>query len=260
MDLEQVADELYRADLSDFVPLRTERIKEARTAKDRPLAAAIGKLRKPTTVGWAVNLLAHFRPGDVQDLLDLGEALVEAQRHLSGAALKTLTRQRQAAVRGLASAAGELAAQQNVTLTEDMLREIGQTLSAALADPEVAQQVRQGRVLTAVEYSGFGPALLASVPDVEPEPDTGIDDRLAAAAALDEAKDVRAQAQSMLDDAETAAGDIRERVESLRAELRRAEKELTSAEESLASAATARDEADRGVLDAERAVAELERG
>jgi exonuclease VII small subunit len=263
VDIDQVADELYSADLSEFVALRTEKVKEARAAKDRPLAAAIGKLRKPTTVGWAVNLLAHERPGEVQDLLDLGEALVEAQRHLSGAALKTLTKQRHAAVRGLAGAASELASEREVSLTEDMVREIGQTLNAALADPDVAELVRQGRVLSAIEYSGFGPALLASVPDPEPEPesepepDTSEDDRRAARDALDEAKDALAQAQSTLDDAAETADSIRERVDELRTSLRRAEKELDRAEGEVEKATAARDEADERVTEAERAVQEL---
>ncbi|GGG28427.1 hypothetical protein GCM10007304_47880 [Rhodococcoides trifolii] len=253
MNIDEVADELYSGNLPDFVPVRTERVKQARAAKNRDLATAIGKLRKPTTVGWAVNLLAHERPGDVQDLLDLGEALVEAQRHLSGSALKSLTKQRQAAVRGLASAASELAAAREVTLTEDMVREVGQTLSAALADPDVAQTVRGGRVLGAVEYSGFGPALLAAVPDAEPEPepepepDTAEEDRRAAQAELDEAKDALAEAQSALDDAQETVGTVRERVDELRDLLRRAEKELTAAESAAASARTARDDADERV-------------
>ena len=59
MDLDTVADELYRLDPGDFVEVRKARVAQARKAGDRELANAIGQLRKPTVVAWTVNLLAH---------------------------------------------------------------------------------------------------------------------------------------------------------------------------------------------------------
>ena len=41
--------------------------RDARAAGDKALAAAVGKLRKPTVVGWLVNLLARaLRPPGVR--------------------------------------------------------------------------------------------------------------------------------------------------------------------------------------------------
>lgn len=52
MNLDDVADELYGLDPGEFVAARSARVEAAREAGDRALATAIGKLRKPTTVGW----------------------------------------------------------------------------------------------------------------------------------------------------------------------------------------------------------------
>lgn len=170
LTLDRVADELYGLDPGEFVATRTARQKQARADGDRPLATEIGALRKPTTVGWVVNVLARRSADELGDLLDLGDALREAQQHLSGATLRTLSGARQRAVRALATRAGELAAELGRPLTDDALREIVSTLNAALSDPDVAETVRRGRMLGAAEYSGFGPAVLTPVTDTPPEP------------------------------------------------------------------------------------------
>ena len=80
----------------EFVEARTKHVKAARDDNDRTLAAEIGKLRKPTTVGWLVNLISRDAPEDLDALLALGESLRDAQRHLSGPDLRRLTTQRAA--------------------------------------------------------------------------------------------------------------------------------------------------------------------
>ena len=103
MTLDDVADELYGLDPGEFVEARTKHVKAARDDNDRTLAAEIGKLRKPTTVGWLVNLISRDAPEDLDALLALGESLRDAQRHLSGPDLRRLTTQRQQVVRSLAT-------------------------------------------------------------------------------------------------------------------------------------------------------------
>lgn len=164
MTLEEVAGELYGIAPAGFVAARDEWVRRARADGDRPLAAAIGKLRRPTVAAWAVNLLSREAADEVGALLKLGNALRDAQRRLSADRLRTLTTQRQQVVNALSRKAGDLAATHGQPLTEPVLREIGQTLHAALADPEVADQVRTGTLTTATTYEGFGPATLKSVP------------------------------------------------------------------------------------------------
>lgn len=169
MTLDDVADELYGLDPGEFVEARTKHVKAARDDNNRTLAAEIGKLRKPTTVGWLVNLISRDAPEDLDALLALGESLRDAQRHLSGPDLRRLTTQRQQVVRSLAHKSGEIAASRGKSVGEDSLRDVAQTLNAALADEETAAQVRLGRVVTAATYSGFGPAGLAVVNEKSPQ-------------------------------------------------------------------------------------------
>ncbi|MFI6870403.1 hypothetical protein [Nocardia sp. NPDC050406] len=165
MTLEEVAGELYGLAPAEFVAARDERVRRARDEGDRPLATAIGKLRRPTVAAWAVNLLAREASDEVGALLALGDAMRDAQRRLSGDTLRTLTTQRQQVVNALSRKSGELAAAQGHPLSEAVLREVGQTLHAALADPEVADQVRTGTLTAATSYEGFGPAALTAVPN-----------------------------------------------------------------------------------------------
>ncbi|WP_067702635.1 hypothetical protein [Nocardia jejuensis] len=174
MTLEEVVDELYGRTPGEFVAVRTERARQARDAGDKGLATAIGKLRRPTVAAWAVNLLARADAQEVRALLSLGDALREAQRRLSGEQLRALSTQRQQVITALVRKAADLAAAHGPRLTESVLRDIGSTLQAALADPAVAEQLRTGTLTAAASYDGFGPAGLIAVPSTpdktEPSP------------------------------------------------------------------------------------------
>lgn len=238
-----MADELYGVDPSEFVELRKTKAAQAKESGDKTLATAIGKLRKPTTVAWAVNVLARELPDEIEALLQLARALRDAQRHLSGDDLKRLTAQRQKLIKALASKAGGFAADRDRPITEDMIREIGQTLHAALADADVSEQVRRGRLLTAANYSGFGPTGLSAVSDAPKEepktqsvPKKKKNDRsaliAAAEAELQDATDAVDDATSAVDEAaaeaeqaRTRLADIEEHIADLRADLESAEQE-----------------------------------
>ncbi|MBM4723859.1 hypothetical protein GS439_15890 [Rhodococcus hoagii] len=157
-NVDQVADELYALDPSGFVAARTTRVAEAKASKDREAATAIARLKKPTVVGWAVNLLARELPDEVDAVLALGDALQRAQRRLDAETLRGLTEQRQRLVRSLTTRAQKLVREHGRALNESALREVSQTLHAAMADRELADTVRRGRLLGAATYSGFGPS------------------------------------------------------------------------------------------------------
>ena len=108
MTLDEVVAQLYRADPGDFVRTRDARAKAAEQQGDRELARAIGKLRKPTTAAWTVNLLAQHAAEEIDALLRLGTDLRAAQRQLSGGQLRELTDQRRRVVEALAERAGAL--------------------------------------------------------------------------------------------------------------------------------------------------------
>ncbi|MGW4842377.1 hypothetical protein [Nocardia brasiliensis] len=234
MTLDDIAVDLYGLPPNEFVPARTAQVKAAKDAGDKELATAIGKLRKPTVTAWTANLLARAVPDEVEALLQLGAALRTAQQRLSGDELRTLTGQRQQAVNALAKKAGALAAEQGHPVSENVLREIGQTLTAALADPEVADLVRTGTLATAQTYSGFGPAgpglVAVDDPPAAPPQDTAADDdaRRELDDALEALESARAAKDSAIDEAEQATnrlGDIDSRIAELKDALAHAEQE-----------------------------------
>src|SRR2546430_13318330 len=111
MNLEQVAAELYALAPAAFTAARDEQASQARASGDADLAGAIRKLRRPTVSAWLVNLLAREDGGQVDDLLELGRSLREAQRALDGDRLRGLSTQRRRLVAALTQGAQRLAAQ-----------------------------------------------------------------------------------------------------------------------------------------------------
>ncbi|MFY1675204.1 hypothetical protein ACN27G_35575 [Plantactinospora sp. WMMB334] len=153
-----LVERLYAAPPDGFVAARSEAVAAARAAGDPGAAREIAGLRKPTVAAWLVNLLALRRPELMAELVELSTALRTAQRELRGARLRELSTRRRhvvAALVGQARALG-LAADPRLTAGKLPLAEVEATLQAALADVEVAEQARSGRLVRAASYAGFG--------------------------------------------------------------------------------------------------------
>lgn len=244
-----MADELYGGSPDEFVARRTQRVAEARAARDRPLATSIGQLRRPTRSAWMVNLLARRAPDEVRQLIDLGKALADALLRAAGDDLRRLSSQRHAALDTLTRRATELAAEAGHAATAASRQEVTQTLQAALADAEVADLVLKARVTQPVTYAGFGPldvfagalpaTAAAPVQPAEPlpaaertqtQPEPTDPARDAAEAVLREAAAAaelaEQEAAQAVDDAEQAtrrADELADQVETLREQLAEAE-------------------------------------
>ncbi|WP_338886035.1 hypothetical protein [Rhodococcus sovatensis] len=282
-ELDEIAAELYAIDPAEFVAARKAAVAAAKKSGNRALASAIGSLRKPTTVAWMVNLLVREEPEDIAELFDIGDSLREAQRKSNTGDLRELSTARQKAIKSLTSRAAELARGQGKTFDENASREVGQTLGAALADPDIALRVRSGRVLTAESYSGFGPAALSLVPDTDDPPPQSdapedpalkrssehrrVDEKALAEAreALAEAKEDEASArgaaetaESDLRDAQNHLAEVKEQLERLRAELHAAEGEEATAREAEKSTGREARRLRRVLSDAEDRTAELQ--
>ncbi len=283
--------DLYALPPEQFIAARDEAVKQAKAAGDRRLAAEIGKLRRPTVAAWVVNRLAQERPEMVEELLDLGEALRSAQRNLRGDELRELSLRRRALVSALARESVVLARREH---RRDNLpvAEVEATLTAALADPDVAEMVRTGQLTRTVEYTGFGetprPRLrLLQGGSADPEIDVGRSNAVTVAPtgrdrptstkergdrdAGTRARAQREAAQREAAEREAAEREAAERAEKERreaerreaeraaaAELRRARatahRELLAARTELADAEAARALAERAVLAARRRV------
>jgi hypothetical protein len=152
--LEQAADELYAADPDEFVDRRRALAAAVRQQGDAEVAKAIAALRKPTRSAWTLNALARADAGLIERAAELGTRLRDAERRLDGAALRELSRERRELVDAMARAAFAATGQQapSAALRED----VNATLTAAFADPEVAEQLASGRLLRAAQWAGFG--------------------------------------------------------------------------------------------------------
>jgi hypothetical protein len=155
-NLAQVADELYALAPTEFRTARDERARQARVDGDADLAEAVKKLRRPTVSAWLVNLLVREAPGQIRELLELGESLREAQQALAADRLRDLSAQRRQLVTALTQEAKRLAADASQSLSAQVEREVQDTLEAALADSGIADAVGSGRLTRALSYAGLG--------------------------------------------------------------------------------------------------------
>jgi hypothetical protein len=269
--LDEAAAELYSADPEEFTRRRQELTARAREAGQAAAARQIAALRKPTRSAWVINRLARADPDAVAKLNDLGRELRAAERARDGAALRELAQRRRqliaALVRQALAAAGQAAA------PAAMREELTGTFAAAIADPEVAQQIQQGTLVRAVLRASFGSdqpflAVVPSPPDAKQrgKPRAG-PAKPAKSAKADPAKADPAEAETAEAEppkAEPAKArskaEARAAGEQRRAEARAAEEqrraEARAAQER--RRAEVRAKAERAVADADQAVAAAE--
>ncbi|HEU0104391.1 MAG TPA: hypothetical protein VFR07_18940 [Mycobacteriales bacterium] len=145
--------DLYALAPEDFTRVRDEQVKAARAAKDRARAAELAALRRPTASAYALNALVREEPVLLEQLVELGQALAQAQGGRDAGQLRELGEQRRALVEAVAGRA-EVAAGR--ALGPGPRAEVVATLEAALADPASGQAVRSGRLVRALSYAGFG--------------------------------------------------------------------------------------------------------
>ena len=88
----------------------------------------------------------------------LGEELRRAQEQLSGPELRQLATQRAQLVGALVRSARKVAADAGHPVSQAIAYELEQTLHAALADPDVAEEVGAGRLVRAASRTGFDAA------------------------------------------------------------------------------------------------------
>ncbi|MEU8815631.1 hypothetical protein [Actinoplanes sp. NPDC048796] len=281
---EELIQRLYEAPPEGFVAARTAAVEDARKAGDKATAKRLAALKKPTVAAWVVNLLALRRPELVEELADLATALREAQRGLDGDALRELTAQRRQVVSALVNAAGKLARAEEPGLKLP-LGEVEATLTAAMAEPEVAAQVRTGRLIRAATYAGFGEVprprlrLVTDVPDEDDDeaevielPQPSARERAAEERRrrereqrkrelrrrLGTAQSAERRADEQLEKAEGAERDAGHVVEDLDAELAELERRRTEAQAEVARRKQARRDAERAAAAARREVGDVQ--
>jgi hypothetical protein len=246
--------QLYGENPADFVARRTAAVKELREQGQPEVARRVASLRRPTASVWAANRLHEVAPRELEDLIESGRRLREAQiAALEGKAVsdfRSLLKAHSTSLqRAVDAAAGFLAGQgQNVS---DVVRQRLQTTlrAASLAAPELQAALAAGRLVADQEPEGFG-AFEGIEPGppapAEPEattkapgraaPDLAAQARAArtaadaqaqvASKALEEARALRARATQLADEAaaaEARAGAAAEKAGALEGEATEAE-------------------------------------
>jgi hypothetical protein len=238
--VQAAADQLYAADPAEFTDRRSDLVAQARADADQAAARAIGALRRPTRAAWVVNQLARADPDAVARLGRLGDELRAAESALDGGKLRELSQTRRELLGQLARQALDGA---GVTDPPDALQqEVTGTLSAALADPQVAARVGQGQLAKSVQPAGFGFGLAAG-------DDDGHDDAEPSAPPA---------ARDRADRKQQAAQKQAEREQREQAERERERRAIDEAAQTLAEADRVADSAQSAEANRENTVRQLE--
>jgi len=229
-DEERAIDELFVAPPEAFTESRNALGKRLKEGGHAEAARRVGALRKPVRSAWAVNRLVHEDRSAVEELLQVGEQLRQAQRRaLSGGdadQLRQSSEERRRLVTGLTRRAGRALGQEP---TPAVIEEIAATFEAASADEDAARQVLEGRLSKPfARPAGFGDVVgLKVVPGgaSEEPPGPPADD---GAERTSREREVRA--------AERRERQLRERAERLRAEVAGMEDRMAERREKLRAA------------------------
>ena len=154
--LAEAAAELYAGDPAAFTERRGALAAQARAAGQAVAAKQITALRKPTYSAWLVNQLVRADPEVASQLSELGGELRSAGAALDGARIRELSQQRRRLVNDLVRQALQVpgAGPPSAAVREELTA----TFGAALADPQVADQLAAGTLVRAVHRADFTPA------------------------------------------------------------------------------------------------------
>lgn len=278
-ELLEIADQLYGLSLPEFTPSRDARARELKAA-DAELAKRVKSLRKPSLAAWVVNLLVRHEAEQVDQVLQVGAALREAQASLDGDELRTLTRQRRQLTAAVTTRARGVAAGLGAKVTDAVADQVEATLTAAMVDEECARAVRSGQLVTALAATGVDAVDLGSAvalpealgfvasaavrdpearPDLHVVPDPEADQKALRAARerVTAAEKEVSTARSALDDATADVEELGARVLQVQAEIDELKRRLSELEEQaeevdeeLADAEEVRSEAEAALADA----------
>ncbi len=152
--VQAAADQLYAADPAEFTDRRSDLVAQARADGDQAAARATGAGPRPPRAAVGGNPLPRADPDAGARRGGLGDELRAAESALDGGKLRELSQTRRKLLGDLTRQALDGA---GVTDPPDALQqEVTGTLSAALADPEVAARVGQAQLAKSVQPAGFG--------------------------------------------------------------------------------------------------------
>jgi hypothetical protein len=278
-DLDAALAALYQLPLEQFVATRDQLARRLRAAGDRATAREVAALRRPPVSAWAANQLAHAAPHALEEWLEAGAALRQAQQEAlagqPGAArqLRTATAHLRAAITRLSQRAETMLVRAGHAASDATLTRLAATLQAAATGDEATRAaLAQGRLQGDLDPAGFGldlgsapaepaaPASVVTVTPVAPVDRTKARReraRVAAQRALEQTRRTAEQARAVLDQAQVLAASRQEAAQ----EAQQRSQQLTVVAQDLAdraaAAAAAAQEARQAADAADRDAAEV---
>src|ERR1700674_1951642 len=134
MARDDVGEELYGLPPEQFTRARNAGAKELAASGDRESAAVVRKLRKPSLTAWLANMLVRRHPVEIDELIDLGRELRQAQRTGAGGEIRRLGAQRQKLVQRLVVLASAEAKTAGHDFGSHLRGQLEGTLEAAVAE------------------------------------------------------------------------------------------------------------------------------
>lgn len=156
LSLHAITSELYGLQPGAFVAARDRWVRAAQDAGETQLAATVKALRRPQVAAWLANQLVRVVPDDLAELLSIGERMREAQARLDGDELRDLTRQRRTAVAELMATAKSHASSAGQRVGEAVLRQVEETLNAAVTDENARDELSGGALTSPLKHAGIG--------------------------------------------------------------------------------------------------------
>ena len=267
-DLRSIAQELYGQPLSEFIAARKE---AADGAGNKELAKQVKALRKPSAAAWVVNALARERAELVEEVVELGDQLRDAQSDSDGSRTRLLDRARRDLIRQALDDGAELAKAAGGTLSAQAATDVEETLRAAMTDPDAANAVQDGLLVTTFAANPFEPVDLTDVVAIPPEgarprtkkvqqgPTQLERKRIEAAEA--KVEKARRKAKTASEELETLIEEreeLQEELADLRKKAKAIEREIGETEKALDRADTAADKAEDAERQAQRVLEDAE--
>lgn len=220
------ARDLYATALPDFVKARNALARELKDTGDAAAAQRVAAFKKPSTAAHLVNRLVRDGGDLPEQIVDLGARLREAQVDADAATLRALDQERRQLLARVVEWVRADAQRSGGGTTDAVLRDVEQTVWAAVVDAWAGATVQAGMLVRAMSPGGFGQADVAgaSALDVDepPEPERPVarparkrPPRPKATPRRPDAAEARArrEAERALEDAQAAAGQAQRRLE-----------------------------------------------
>lgn len=273
-ELRAIANGLYALPLGEFVGARNDRARQAQDAGDKELSEQIRRLRKPSAAAWAINALARERSDLLQEMLDLGGELRDAQTDADGSRTRLLDRTRRELTAKAMAEAAQLSKASGGALSAPAAAGVEETLRAAITDPDAGDAVQEGLLVASFSANPFEPVDLTDVLAVPPD---GLRKRPARSTRMNKGasagdrkrrESAEAAVTSARDKATAASEDVTARTEehehlrhelaSLRERAAQLERDIADTERDVRLAGTAVDKAERASAAARRQLDQAE--